>query len=72
MHANMEIHKEIVKMNFKRTLGIHHSDITFTVSYFFFLFPCLQVTPVLTLAPNEVCKLQHWINKSKISSGFCI
>lgn len=38
MHANMEIHKEIVKMNFKRTLGIHHSDITFTVSYFFFFY----------------------------------
>lgn len=37
MHANMEIHKEIVKMNFKKTLGIHHSDITFTVSYFFFI-----------------------------------
>lgn len=72
MHANMEIHKEIVKMNLKRTLGIHHSDISFTISYFFFLFPCLQVTPVLTLAPHEVCKLQHLINKSKISSGFCI
>lgn len=45
MHANMEIHKEIVKMNLKRTLGIHHSDITFTVSYLFFFISMFTSNP---------------------------